>query len=94
MQIRINDQRQWGLIKLKRIFSQFIYTRDGKRRPAFILALIFCILISLFAFANFTAGVIAQRNYGVSNMIFKPLILDNYDIFVRKFYSIFVQPQI
>ena len=78
------------LIKIYRI----VYTSEGKRKPAFILALVFSILILLFAFANFTAGVIAQRNYAVSNMLFKPLILDNYDILVRKFYSIFVQPNI
>ena len=94
--MRINvinsNQRYWSRIKRK--VHQIIYTSEGKRKPAFKLALIFSIVIFLFSFVNFTAGVIAQRNYAVSTMLFKPLILDNYDILVRKFYSLFVQPNI
>jgi len=94
MQIKDNQQRQWNWTKVKIYFYRIIYLADGKRRPAFVLALAFSFLITLFAFGNFTAGVIAQRNYAVSNMLFKPLILDNYNILIRKFHSLFVQRDI
>ncbi|MDB9824930.1 CotH kinase family protein [Alphaproteobacteria bacterium] len=51
-------------------------------------------LIVLFIISAFTAGVIAQRNYGFSNIIAKPIILDSPGIIKRKILSNFTNPEI
>ena len=84
MQINPKNPRWWNWLDFKSKLYRLFYNSEGKRRHSLILALGFFTLLSLFAFANFTAGVLAQRNYAVSNMLFKPLILDNYDILVRQ----------
>ena len=85
MQIKVYKHQKWNWNTIKSKFHQVIYNTKGKRKLFIIL---------LFTSTIFTIGVIAQRNYAVSNKLFKPLILDNYDIFVRKFYSLFINPEI
>lgn len=54
--------------------------------------LLFLLLLTLFI-SIFTAGVIAQRNYGFSNFVAKPIVLDAPGIFKRKALSFFSNPQ-
>ena len=76
MRINVNNSSLWNWNEVKSKLSRLIYTSEGKRKRSFNIALVLSVLLTVFAFGNFTAGVIAQRNYAVSNMLFKPLILD------------------
>ncbi len=67
-------------------FNRIIKILDRK----FLLSLLLVFLI----LCAFTAGIIAQRNFGFSNMIAKPIILDTPGILKRKFFSYFSNPEI
>ncbi|SVE50630.1 uncharacterized protein METZ01_LOCUS503484, partial [marine metagenome] len=50
--------------------------------------------IGFLIFCTFTAGVVAQRNYGFSNLIAKPIVLDPIGTIKRKILSYFASPEI
>ena len=50
--------------------------------------------IGFLIFCTFTAGVVAQRNYGFSNLIAKPIVLDSIGTIKRKILSYFASPEI
>ena len=50
--------------------------------------------IGFLIFCIFTAGVVAQRNYGFSNYIAKPIVLDSIGTIKRKILSYFASPEI
>ena len=55
----------------------------------------FLLLIVLFLlFMAFVSGVVAQRNYGFSNFIAKPIVLDSFGIIKRKVSSYFSNPEL
>ena len=50
--------------------------------------------IGFLIFCIFTAGVVVQRNYGFSNLIAKPIVLDSIGTIKRKILSYFASPEI
>jgi len=58
-------------------------------RKSILFTLLFSIL-----FLGLICGVFLQRNYGFSNLIAKPLVLDGFGIIKRQIYSQFVSPEL
>ena len=58
-------------------------------KKLFIFLAVFLLIL-----ITFTAGVISQRNYGFSNYIAKPLVLDSIGTIKRTILSFFVNPEI
>ena len=57
------------------------------KKTFWFLAIFFLVL------STFTVGIVAQRNYGFSNFIAKPIVLDSAGIVKRKILSFFTSPE-
>jgi hypothetical protein len=92
MQIKIDPKRFSILDQFKGRISQLVSKLLTKKEPSIRFVIFFSVGMFLYSFGLYTAGVVSQRNYGVSNLLFKPIILDNYKILERQFLSYFESP--
>lgn len=84
------DKKDKSLTFYSQIFNFFKFTffRKITFKRISLFLLFSALIISIFA-----SGVIAQRNFGFSNFVAKPIILDAPGILKRKFLSVFSDPQ-
>ena len=92
MQIKIDPKHHSILVQIRASLSQLIDKLFNKKKSSIRLVIIVSVGILFYSFGLYTAGVVSQRNYGVSNLLFKPIILDNYKIIKRQFLSYFEHP--
>ena len=94
MQIKVNPAKKQDSDSRKWKSFRNVMSGSGKRKTSFKVFLAFIIIFLFYSSAMFAFGVLVQRNLGFSNLVAKPILLDNFDILVRYVNSMFVQPEV
>jgi len=92
MKLKYND-RPSGVSIVRLVLRKLQYVKTRIVHSLVRKKSIFFILFVLLLIVSFTFGVIAQRNYGFSNMFAKPIILDAVGIIKRQILSNFENPE-
>ena len=90
---------KWAVEKSKVTIFSLILEKLGDNKLKILRKIVnkktfLFLAIGFLIFCTFTAGVVAQRNYGFSNFIAKPIFLDSPGIVKRKILSYFASPEI
>jgi hypothetical protein len=94
--MRLKSNKRQGVSSLLTSLTEQIVTMEKiallskvfSRRGCLLSAAMFMLLMV------FAAGVLAQRNYGFSNLFAKPIVLDAFGIIKRQLFSVFENPEV